>query len=418
MKYVFILLLSTWAGLGTAQNLQEFYKAAQEAHKTGDIKKFYENITQAHKLHPYHQGILYQCGLAAALNNKPEEAIEYLNKAIQIKADFDLNSQDLRSLAEREDFKKLKALQPTLQTKIINSDTAFVIHDKTLHIECITRGESKGIFYLGSVHKRSIIKRDAQDKVTNFASPAQDGLCSVLGIKIDIKRKILWACSSPMPEMEQHDTLAKSGVFKYDLSGKLITVYRPLSEKKKFVFGDLCIGAKGQVFVSDSENNIIFFVNEKTGKLEEYFSSEEFWNIQGITLSHDETYLFISDYIRGLYRLDLDNKSLKQFTSDFELSLKSIDGLTCYKNSLIGIQNYIEPMRVTQYFLDETKSKLVSYKIIDRGHPAFNEPTIGCLSGNEFYYVANSLWSGYDDQRHIKPEDQLQEVVILKTRLK
>jgi hypothetical protein len=50
-----------------AQNLQEYYKAAQEAHKAGDNHKFYENITHAYQLHPYHQGILYQCGIAAAM---------------------------------------------------------------------------------------------------------------------------------------------------------------------------------------------------------------------------------------------------------------------------------------------------------------------------------------------------------------
>jgi hypothetical protein len=75
-------------------------------------------------------------------------------------------------------------------------------------------------------------------------------------------------------------------------------------------------------------------------------------------------------------------------------------------------------MRVTQYFLDESQSKLKSFRIIDRGHPAFNEPTIGCVTGNDFYYVANSLWSGYDDQRHIKSPEKLQEVVILKVSLK
>src|SRR5688572_12587135 len=139
MKYILLCILSASATFGSAQNLQDLYKAAQEAHKTGDVHKFYESITQAHKLHPYHQGILYQCGLAAALENKPEEAIGYLNKAVQIKADFDLNAQDLQSLAERDDFRKLKTLQVELQKKIINSDTAFVIHDKTLHIECVAQ---------------------------------------------------------------------------------------------------------------------------------------------------------------------------------------------------------------------------------------------------------------------------------------
>jgi hypothetical protein len=62
--------------------------------------------------------------------------------------------------------------------------------------------------------------------------------------------------------------------------------------------------------------------------------------------------------------------------------------------------------------------KLEAYSILDQAHPAFNEPTLGCLDKSTFYYVANSLWSGYDDNHNLKPESQLQDVVILKVNLK
>jgi hypothetical protein len=238
-------------------------------------------------------------------------------------------------------------------------------------------------------------------------------------VKVDASKKVLWACSSPMLEMENYDSTVQSGVFKYDIkSGKLVAKYLPGVDKKKFVFGDLYLSNKGQVFVSDSENNIVFIVNEQTGKLDEFFSSDQFWNLQGVTSSDDGKYLFIADYVKGIFRLELATKSLIQLTSDIEISLKSIDGLTFYKNTLIAIQNAVTPMRVTRYTLDPSMSKVTGYTIIDRGHQAFNEPTIGCLSGNDFYYVANSLWSGYGKDHQLKPVDQLQEVIILKAALK
>jgi len=61
--------------------------------------------------------------------------------------------------------------------------------------------------------------------------------------------------------------------------------------------------------------------------------------------------------------------------------------------------------------------KLTSMVVIDNNHPAFNEPTNGCLIGDVLYYVANSQWSGYDDSHAIKPVDQLQDIVILKADL-
>jgi hypothetical protein len=134
-------------------------------------------------------------------------------------------------------------------------------------------------------------------------------------------------------------------------------------------------------------------------------------------LSEDQGDLFIADYVKGLYKLDLSNKSLVKVEPDFEASIKAIDGLTFHKNGLIAIQNGIVPMRVTKYHLGGNKKVLSSYQVIDAGHPAFNEPTIGCVSKNTYYYVANSQWSGYTADHKLKPEDQLQDTIILSVDL-
>lgn len=75
-------------------------------------------------------------------------------------------------------------------------------------------------------------------------------------------------------------------------------------------------------------------------------------------------------------------------------------------------------MRSAIYTLNTNQDELIAYEIIDRAHPAFNEPTIGCITNDTFYYVANSLWSGYTKEQKLKPESELQDVVILKTDLK
>lgn len=415
---LFVLNLSIFFATAQTNTLQYYFSEAREAHKAGDHKKFYEMIQEAHKLHPYHQGILYQAGIAAALNNNTAESIGYLTKAILINADFDLNHQDLNALTGNKDFENLKLLQQELQKPIITSDTAFLIKDRTLHIECIATGESKNIFYLGSIHQRKIIRVDEKGKVTDFTSASQDGLCSVFGIKVDATNNVLWACSSPTEEMQNFDSSATSAVYKYDLrTGKLLTKY--FQDKiTTATFGDLTISPDRKVFVSDSKNNTILIVNESAKKLEPYYTSEEFWSIQGLTFSADGRYLFIADYIKGIFRMDTKDKTLKLISHNLSVAVKSVDGLTFYNNSLVAVQNLVSPMRTTQYFLNNNSDEFTRYKIIDRGHPAFNEPTIGCVEGDTFYYVANSQWAGYDKQRKIKPADQLQDIVILKALIR
>lgn len=414
LTLVVVLLLSTNSLVAQQDSLQFYFNKAREQYGNKNYNEFYKNIMKAHKLHPYHQGILYQSGLAAALVNKKEESIKMLRKAINIRTTYDLGAPDLESLKEESGFMALKTYREELSKKIIHSDTAFTLKDRTLHIETLTAGEENGVFYLGSIHQRKILKRDKDGQVHDFTASGQDGLAGVFGLKVDQKKKILWACSSPVPEMEGYDSTFKSALFKYDITtGKLVNKYLPNRPEKEFVFGDVALDKKGQAYVSDSKNNLILITDEVTKNLELFFTSSEFWNIQGMVFSPDQRFLFISDYIKGIFRLTMATKELVLLPVDFELSLKSTDGLLFRDNSLICIQNQVVPMRVVRVFLDKEMGRLTRLEVIDRGHPGFDEPTNGCMVGNQLYYVANSQWSGYNDGK-IKSPDLLKDILVLK----
>lgn len=420
MKFLIcpLLALFTIPVLAQPDSAYYYYRKAITAQEAKDTASFYHQIVKAHSFHPYHPTILYQAGVASALNRKYDEALHYLKKVTQLKANVDLERAEFNPLKTNSQYAEIKQTQADLLKPIIQSDTAFVIRNRTLHIESISKGATPNTFYCGSIHRRKIISVDNTGKYSDFTSSGQDGLTSVFGVKVDKKNNILWACSSPMQEMENFDSTARSAVFRYDIkSKKLLAKYLP-EGNRDFIFGDLTLDHSGNVFISDSKNNIIFKIDRSSDKLEEFFTSKEFWNLQGITVTPDNKYLFISDYISGIYKLELASKKLIRLKENFDLSTKSIDGLSFYNNSLIAIQNFIYPMRVTQYFLNSDQDALTEYKIIDKAHPAFNEPTIGFVDGNDFYYVANSLWSGYTDDHKLKPEDQLQDVVILKSDLR
>lgn len=402
---------------GQTGELQQHYMEAMAAYKKGDYTTFYNQIKKALELHPYHQGILYQAGIASALNNKIPEAVGYLKKAVLIQADFNLMIPDLSSLKGNKEFEKLKEAQREAARPIITSDTAVVINDRSLHVEGIVIHEN--MFYLGSIRHKKIVTVNEQGVVKDFTHEGSEGLTSVFALKVNAQSDILWACSSPMPEMKDYSALTSSAVFKYDLkTGRLVRKFLPENRTLELILGDLTLNKKGEAFVADSKGNLIFKANEGTGKLEQFFSSDDFWNIQGITFSDDDKYLFIADYIKGIFRLDMKTMRLTQLSTAFDASVKSVDGLLFYGNTLIATQNSIVPARVTQYQLNNSMDGLVSYSVIDRAHPAFNEPTQACLYDNSLYYVANSQWSGYDDNHHPKPEEQLQDIVILKSPLK
>lgn len=419
MRYLLIYLLSIpFYSFGQVLTYQSYLEKARGFYDKKDYPNFYEAVKAAHQLHPYHQGILYQLGVAEALTNRPEESITHLVKAAYINSDYDLTIPELESLEDRIDYERLLELQVKLQAPIIKSDTAFIVKDRELHLESITYNSKTKEFYLGSIHKRKIIKISKNGEVSDFTKSGEYGMAAVFGLKVDARRKLLWACSSPMPEMENYDSLATSAVFKFDLaSGKLIEKYSPSTDHKEFVFGDLALTSQGEVFVSDSRNNIIFKVNTKLKTLEPFFKSQEFWNLQGLVFSPDDHLLFIADYIKGPYQLNMQTKHLTQLSTDLKESLKGIDGLAFYNNDLIAIQNGVNPLRVTRLYLGYKQERIINIQILDRKHPAFNEPTIGTIVGDQLYYVANSQWGGYNEDHTLKPKNELQDIIILRRKL-
>src|SRR5687768_11528913 len=124
---IIILLIGCFATKSFCQDARYFYTEAKKAQEAKDYGQFYVLIIKAHELHPYHQGILWNAGLASALNNKPEQAIDFLIRALNIDATFDLNNPDLAILKTRPEFHKLQEAKIKLMTPVVNSDTAFVV---------------------------------------------------------------------------------------------------------------------------------------------------------------------------------------------------------------------------------------------------------------------------------------------------
>ncbi len=415
MRTIFVICYIAFTSVCFGQSLQVVYADGKAAYKQKNFNLFYEKMGEAHKLHPYHQDVLYQLGIASALTGHTDEAIENLKKAVLINSDYRLDVSDLSSLESNPKFNELKRLQEEWKKPIVNSDTFLIIKERDLHAEGIGYDAKSKNLYVGSIHKRKILQVSEDGSARDFCPSEIEGMTSVFGVKLDQKAGVLWACASPMPEMMHYDSLSPSAVFKFELrNGKLLQKH-VLSGSKPAVFGDMVLSKSGSVYVSDSKNNEIFLVGPNG--ITSFFSTPEFWNIQGMAFSADEKYLFVADYVKGIFRLEMESKKLLLLTTEQDVSLKGIDGLYFLDNSLIAVQNGTNPLRCTQYFLDKGQTKIMAFKILDRKHPSFGEPTTGVLAGKTFYYIANSQWDGYKDDHSIKPYNELKDIVILRRKL-
>ena len=398
----------------SAQDYQHFFNEAQKAMDEKRYQEFFSLIKKAHELHPYHQTILWYAGMAAALNDKPDEAISYLTRAININAGYNLDDPNLNAIRNHPGFQQLIQTKNELNQTVIHSDTAYVIQDRQLHLESVAFDPVEKTIYGGSIHKRKIIKIKSGGVASDLTQPEQYGIGSIFGLRVDAKKRILWACSSAIPEMQHYDSAIASALFQFDIkTDRLVGSYRPLDTLRNHVFGDLVLNSKGAPYVSDSRNNVIYKYDADRRELLPYFSSKEFWSIQGLCFSDDDNVLYIADYVKGIFMLDVKTMKLSKVNVQYDLSLKGTDGILFYKNSLITIQNGVQPNRVVRHFLNEAGNSFIRYEYIDNAHPAFGEPTIGSLPQNTLFYVANSQWNAYENGK-IKDPAELHPIVILK----
>lgn len=388
-------------------------------YRANNFPDFLENIKNASNLRPNHSRLLYNLAVAYAVNNNPNEALDTLKQLAEMGVSFQIEKDnDFKSLFENDNFQQIQQQMNRNKQALNNSKQAFSINQKQLITEGIAYNPKTKTFYLSSIHQRKIVAVSADGKEQDLSAEA-DGLWSVSGMKVDAKRQILWVCSSVFPQMKgfKKEDDGKAGIFKYDLkNGKLLKSYLLSNEMEKHALGDLTLNQKGDVFITDSVSPNIYFIDSTQDKLELFLKNDIFTSLQGADFSADEKTMFVADYGKGIFKIDLQTKQLTQLKPAKNVTLLGLDGFYFHNGKLIGIQNGINPNRVVSFTLNPQATEITGFTTLEVGHPDFNEPTLGVIIDGELFYVANSQWALVNEKAELQT-DKLKNPVVLRLRL-
>ena len=325
---------------------------------------------------------------------------------------------DLVALNSLDEFQTILKKMDENRNPVAKSERVFALSERDLLTEGVAYDPVTDTFWVGSVHHRKIVAVK-NGRAADFTS-AGDGLWGVFGMKVDEPGRRLWVCTSSVPQMSgfSNDSAGRAAVFQYDLSnGKLVKKYFPPDSSGAHLFGDLTLHSGGDVFVSDSRSGAIYRIAHQSDRMEVFVAPGPFAALQGLAFSNDGNWLFAADYSQGVFKIDRRTKSISQVVAPKNLTSLGIDGLYFYRGSLLAIQNGISPHRLVRFWLNDDLSQIVRAQILDANHPDFDEPTLGVIVGEAFYYVARSQWGQFDEEGKIKAPEKLQEPVILKTEL-
>ncbi len=400
-----------------AQTPEEMAKARQaeqfavRAYQAKNYVEFLAQMKVANAARPNHPRLIYNLASAYATVGESELVYTSLERLANMGLFFDIGKDaDFATFTGSARFEAIEAMFAENKKAVNKSSRAFSLDDKTLISESLAYNAKTQTFYVGSVHQRKIVAVK-NGVATDFSSPS-DGLWSVLGMRVDIARGWLWVCTAAFPQMRGFDAKdkGKSGIFKYDLrTGKLAKRY--ILSDGDHALGDVLIGRQGAVFATDSVSPIIYKIDPKRDELEEFVRSDSFASLQGITFSYSDKEMYVADYSKGIYRIDMATKQIVQLTAGENVTLLGIDGLYDYRGKLIAIQNGITPHRVVSFSV--AGDRIDEFKTLEANHADFMEPTLGTLIGDDFFYVANSQWPLVNEKAELKME-RLRQPVVLK----
>lgn len=390
-----------------------YVKTAQEAGKAGRTQAALDAWLQAHALRPYHGGIVFELAAAHAAAGRMDEAADWLKVAAEMGFVFQTEGrEDLRACRGHAACRDaLAALERNRQPKA-TSAIAFTLAVPRLLPEGLAYDAASDSFFVSSVRQRLILKVGPSRQPQPFADRSA-GLWAALGLAIDAPRKRLWVATAAMAEMADAMPAdeGKSALVALDLAtGSRIARY-DLPPGRPHVLGDVIVAPNGDVFTTDSISPALYRLPAGGGALEPLAAGEPFVSLQGLALSADGTRLFVADYAKGLFAVDLDSRRVRLLDAPRAAGILGIDGLYRAGDALIGVQNGSAPPRLLRLAVEG--DRVTSVEVVDAGHPSAPDPTLGVVVGNRFYYIGNSQWESARPGGQVDPAVKQEDPVIL-----
>jgi sugar lactone lactonase YvrE len=361
---------------------------------------------------PGFPGAIFNLAMTQAVNGDPQASLQTLELLLKKGVDFGAGELDQFAVVrELDGWSAYEAKVDALHVPFGAADVVTTYEDAEFVPEGIAL-DNEGQLYLGSIHKGQIVRLGERAEVLSD----RDTHWSVFGSRFHADGS-LWFASAAVPQMAGvGEDEGKTGLFRLDVASGTITKSAILPQyEKSQVLGDLIIADDNTIYATDSLTGAIYRYYIDSNEFETLVQRGQLGSPQGLVLDESGNYLYVADYIGGLYRVWLQDGSLVQLEIADDTTAYGIDGLYRYGDELLVIQNGIRPNRVAALRLSVSGLAITGSRVLASNLEQFDEPTLGVIRGDDFYFVANSHWNRFD--RENKLPENLSGPVILRLAL-
>lgn len=412
-RFPFLVLLIAIAAQAQGDDYADARAEMLTAYQQAEFPAMRVAARKALAARPGYPGALFNLALAQVLDEDPAASLLTLRDLLSVGVDF--------GVADIPEFAGLKGLLEwrdyAAAVERLNEPAGFAEVVAELETpDFVPEGiaaDADGRLYLGSIRHGRLVRLG---DTTETLSTPENGHWSIFGMRMD-DRGGLWFASAAVAQLADVEyEVGRSGLFRYDLESGSISerAILPRSDDEQ-VLGDLVLAPDGSLYTTDSLTGVLYRYEPGRAGFAVVVDRGVFGSPQGVVIDDSGRYLYVADYIGGLFRVSLQDAVVEKVAIAANVTDYGIDGLYRYGRELIAIQNGIRPHRVTGFTLGEDGLSIVAGRTIVSNLAEFDEPTLGFVRDDDFFFVANSHWNRFDGDNRL-PES-LSGPIILRTSL-
>jgi hypothetical protein len=203
---------------------------------------------------------------------------------------------------------------------ITASEVAATVPAEAGLVESVVTPVPDQVFLVTSISEQTIFLRspDGSWKRGDIV-----GANDLSGIVADEVRNVGWIASGNL-DGSQEDSQGQSGLIR-KIANSAETVM--LTAPEGVALSDLALGHDGVVFASDPLGGGIYHVAPDAGQIGVLVAPGTFRSPQGLAVSADAKWLYVSDYRYGLAMVDLASGTVTRLASEIPAALDGVDGL-------------------------------------------------------------------------------------------
>ncbi|HEV7520499.1 MAG TPA: hypothetical protein VGP89_05320 [Candidatus Angelobacter sp.] len=376
--------------------------------------------------------------IEAQLGHK-DQAIHWLEKYAATGLNFDLtHDEELKGLLSDPAVQKIAAQMKQRSLPKRGTELVCALPQADTMPEDITylrlgNPRAEGSFYVSSIQHHTLYRvslpKPGSKECTMQELPLAEKAkrWPALAVSADPKRNVLWMTASAMPGFSgfPKEDEGKALLMAVDASsGKLLRSFDP-GNNGPTVLGDMCVTEEGTVYVTDSIGGGVYRLRGdlQTAKLEKI--ADGLFSPQTPVLARDGKRLFVADYTMGVAVIELPAVDAAASTTakvsylphPENVAVVALDGLYLSGESLIGIQNGTDPVRILRLRLNQAQTAITGAEVIEQATEQMGDPTHGVAVDGWFYVSANVGWSKVDDNTgQLKPGEKFTAPLLLRFR--